>query len=146
IYCTGVRFTYALKFNRAGDLFATDQEGETWLPRGNPLDELNHIVPGKHYGFPPRHETYLPNVADDPPVIAFGPQHQSNCGIVFNDSSGWQKRFGPPSWEGNAFVAGFSRGKIWRIQLEKTEAGYVGKSTLFATVRMLAADLTISPA
>ena len=37
---TGVRFPVALAFNRRGDLFATDQEGATWLPNGNPLDEL----------------------------------------------------------------------------------------------------------
>src|SRR5262249_26222418 len=53
--CTGIRFACALAFNRHGDLFATDQEGATWLPNGNPLDELLEIVPGRHYGFPPRH-------------------------------------------------------------------------------------------
>jgi glucose/arabinose dehydrogenase len=47
--CTGVRFTCALAFNRAGDLFATEQEGATWLPNGNPLDELLQIERGKHY-------------------------------------------------------------------------------------------------
>ena len=28
----------------AGDLFCTDQEGATWLPNGNPFDELLHIT------------------------------------------------------------------------------------------------------
>ena len=42
-----------LAFNEAGDLFCTDQEGETWCPDGNPLDELNRILPGHNYGFPP---------------------------------------------------------------------------------------------
>ncbi len=37
---TGVRFPVALAFNRRGDLFATDQEGATWLSNGNPFDEL----------------------------------------------------------------------------------------------------------
>jgi len=36
---------FALTFNKAGDLFNTDQEGETWMPNGNPLDELNQIIP-----------------------------------------------------------------------------------------------------
>src|SRR5262249_29372207 len=36
IVATGVRFTVGLGFNRHGDLFATDQEGATWLPNGNP--------------------------------------------------------------------------------------------------------------
>jgi len=65
IVCTGIRFPIGLAFNRHGDLFCTDQEGATWLPGGNPLDELNQIIPGKHYGFPQRNEKYLPNVTDD---------------------------------------------------------------------------------
>ncbi len=32
IIATGIRFPVALAFNRLGDLFATDQEGATWLP------------------------------------------------------------------------------------------------------------------
>ncbi len=50
---TGVRFTIGLAFNKLGDLFATDQEGATWLPNGNPFDELLHIQEGRHFGFPP---------------------------------------------------------------------------------------------
>jgi glucose/arabinose dehydrogenase len=60
IIATGVRFTVSLAFNAAGDLFATDQEGATWLPNGNPFDELLHIQTGRHYGFPPRHPRHLP--------------------------------------------------------------------------------------
>ena len=67
VVATGIRFPYALRFNRHGDLFSTDQEGETWLPGGNSLDELNHVVPGRHYDFPPRHKAYLPGVIDEPP-------------------------------------------------------------------------------
>jgi len=85
---TGVRVPYNFAFNKRGDLFMTDQEGETWCPNGNPLDELNHIIPGRHYGFPPRHEKWLPNLVSEPPVVAFGPQHQSACGFVFNEPHG----------------------------------------------------------
>ena len=83
-FATGIRVPYTLAFNQHGDLFVTDQEGETWCPSGNPLDELNHIIPGRNYGFPPRHEKWLPNLVSEPPVVAFGPQHQSTCGLVFN--------------------------------------------------------------
>ncbi|HZY89371.1 MAG TPA: hypothetical protein VFE78_31400, partial [Gemmataceae bacterium] len=48
--CTGVRFPVAMAFNRLGDLFCTDQEGATWLPNGNPLDELLHIQKGRLRG------------------------------------------------------------------------------------------------
>lgn len=158
---TGLRVPYQFAFNQAGDLFMTDQEGETWMPNGNPLDELNHIVRGRNYGFPPRHEKWLPNLVSDEPVVSFGPQHQSTCGFVFNepraalihDSDGAvakpagpaQGLFGPQWWEGNAIVTGESRGKIWRVELEKTPAGYRGTSHLIARLSMLTTDVAISP-
>ncbi|HEX5500010.1 MAG TPA: PQQ-dependent sugar dehydrogenase, partial [Thermomicrobiales bacterium] len=145
IHCTGIRFPVTLAFNREGDLFCTDQEGATWLPGGNPLDELNHIIPGRHYGFPPRHAEHLPDVVDEPPVLAFGPQHQSTCGLIFNEKSPNRKSFGPDSWEGDALVSGFSRGKLWRLTLVKTPAGYVGRSTLVAASRMLLLETAVSP-
>jgi hypothetical protein len=82
--CTGVRFPIGIAFNRRGDLFCTDQEGATWLPNGNPFDELLHIERGKHYGFPPRHPSFNPTVLDEPSVFDYGPQHQSTCGLFFN--------------------------------------------------------------
>lgn len=145
IVCTGIRFPYAIAFNRAGDLFCTDQEGETWCPGGNPLDKLNYIIPGRHYGFPPRNPQYLPEVHDEPPVIGFGPQHQSTCGLVFNEPAKNQPLFGPAGWEGDAIIDGFSRGKLWRVRLAKTPTGYVGRETLLAGLRMLALSSAISP-
>jgi putative heme-binding domain-containing protein len=146
IFCTGYRFGINMAFNRHGDLFATDQEGETWLPNGNPLDELNHIRPGKHYGFPPRHPEHLPDVVDEPPVVTFGPQHQSTCGLTFNEPVSVKgQTFGPSSWNGDAFVCGFSRGKLWRVQLVKTPQGYVGQQSLIAQSRMMLFDAALSP-
>ena len=159
---TGIRVPYALAFNSSGDLFNTDQEGETWMPNGNPLDELNHIVVGRNYGFPPRHEKWLPNVVNTAPVVGFGPQHQSTCGMVFNEPqprsatsasksdialpvSPGQKLFGPKWWKGDIFVAGESRGKLWRVHLTKTPSGYIGHETLIARFDMLVLDLAISP-
>ena len=176
---TGIRVPYNLAFNKAGDLFNTDQEGETWCPNGNPLDELNHIVLGKNYGFPPRHEKWLPDLISEPPVVGFGPQHQSSCGFVFNEpyppinvaafvraglieteiaatrkgasrvltnaATAGQGLFGPKWWEGDAFVAGESRGKIWRVKLVKTPAGYVGKEFIIARLSMMPTDVAISP-
>jgi len=145
IISTGIRVPYTLAFNRHGDLFVTDQEGETWLPNGNPFDELNHIVPGRHYGFPPRHAEHLPDIRDEPPVVSFGPQHQSTCGLVFNEASPEHAAFGPAAWEGDAFVTGFSRGRLWRVRLIKTPHGYVGRPTPLVISSMLLADVAISP-
>lgn len=142
---TGVRVPYTLAFNKAGDLFMTDQEGETWCPDGNPLDELNWIQPGRNYGFPPPHPKHLPGLISEPPVVSFGPQHQSTCGLVFNESRPGRKPFGPARWEGNAIIAGESRGKIWRTALVKTPFGYLGQETLIARLGMLTTDVAVSP-
>ena len=143
--CTGVRFACALAFNRAGDLFATEQEGATWLPNGNPLDELLHILPGKHYGFPPRHPRHLPGVLDWPAVVEYGPQHQSAVGMVFNEGVNGGRCFGPAFWEGDALVCGEARGKLWRTKLVKTPQGYVGQNTLLACLGLLTVDCCVSP-
>jgi putative heme-binding domain-containing protein len=144
--CTGVRFTCALAFNRHGDLFATEQEGATWLPNGNPFDELLHIQPGKHYGFPPRHPKHLPGVIDEPAVFEYGPQHQSTVGMVFNEGVNGGAHFGPAHWEGDALICGQARGKLWRTKLAKTPLGYVAQNHLLACLTMLATDACVSPA
>ncbi|HYE33679.1 MAG TPA: ThuA domain-containing protein [Methylomirabilota bacterium] len=144
--CTGVRFTCALAFNRHGDLFATEQEGATWLPNGNPFDELLHIERGKHYGFPPRHPKHLPDVRDQPAVYEYGPQHQSTVGMVFNEPVNGGPIFGPAHWEGDALVCGESRGKLYRTRLAKTELGYVALNYQIASLTNLLVDACVTPA
>lgn len=143
---TGIRFTVSMAFNTNGDLFCTDQEGATWLPNGNPFDELLNIQPGRHYGFPPRHPKYLPDVIDEPSVFDYGPQHQSTCGLHFNvPAPTGSKIFGPSWWRGDAIIAGESRGKIWRTKFVKTAEGYVAQNALIACLRMLTIDAIPTP-
>jgi len=139
IVATGIRFPVGMALNAVGDLFATDQEGATWLPNGNPLDELLHIQKGRHYGFPPRHPKHLPNVIDEPSTFDYGPQYQSTCGLTFIDDG-----FGPKSWAGDALVTGYSRGKLYRTEIQKTDAGYVACNHLIACLNMLTVDACTS--
>lgn len=162
IVCTGVRFTIGLEFDEHGELFASDQEGATWLPNGNPFDELLHIPINEdgakpHFGFPPRHPKHLPNVIDEPSVFDFSPQHQSTCGMAFNlprtfslsDAERISQHtalFGPESWRGNLFITGESRGKLYRTELARTELGhYVARNQLLACLSMLTVDCCITP-
>ena len=154
--CTGIRFTVAMAINREGDLFCTEQEGATWLPNGNPLDELLHIpldgigLNGKsgtkrHFGFPPRHPRHNPDVIDEPSTFDYSPQHQSTCGMVFNESVNGGPVFGPAAWAADAIVCGESRGKLWRTTLVKTTSGYVASTQLFAALQMLTVDACVAP-
>lgn len=143
--CTGIRFPIAFAFNQHGDLFCSEQEGATWLANGNPFDELLHIRPGRHYGFPPRHPRHNPGVIDEPATFDYGPQHQSTCGMVFNGSLAGGPVFGPDRWRHDAIVCGESRGKLWRTKLIKTDNGYVAASQLLACLQMLTVDACVSP-
>ena len=143
---SGLRYIMSLQFNKQGDLFATDQEGATWSPNGNPFDELLHLEEKKHYGFPPRHPQWLPDVVDEPSVWDYAPQHQSTCGFRFNGPLPDRGRFGPEFWAEDAIVTGESRGKLWRTSLFKTPAGYVAVNQLIGSVPLLVVDCAISPA
>ncbi|MBX3439537.1 MAG: c-type cytochrome, partial [Planctomycetaceae bacterium] len=145
IHCTGVRFPVGLAINRHGDLFGTDQEGATWVPNGNPLDELLHLEEGRHYGFPARHPDLLPSVIDEPSTYDYAPQHQSTCGLIFNEPIAGGTTFGPDFWAGDAFVSGYSRGKIWRTKLIKTPHGYIADNRLIACLNMLTVDAGLAP-
>jgi len=145
IFCTGIRFPVGMKFNRAGDLFATDQEGATWLANGNPFDELLHLQRGRHYGFPPRHPRHLPDVIDEPNLFDYRPQHQSTCGFCFDEPLDSHPQFGPPSWQGDLFVTGYSRGKLFRTELARSSAGYVARNQQFASFALLVCDVALDP-
>lgn len=145
IFCNGVRFSVALRFNRSGDLFCTDQEGATWLPNGNPFDELLHLQKGRYYGFPPRHPKHLPDVIDEPSLVDFAPQHQSTCGLAFNEPVNGGPIFGPSWWADDAFIIGASRGKLYRNQLAKTDHGYIARTQLLACFNMMPIDVCLSP-
>ena len=147
---SGLRYIMSLQFNKHGDLFGTDQEGATWVPNGNPFDELLHIPIGadeksRHFGFPPRHPRWLPDVIDEPSVFDYGPQHESTCGFRFNGPAPGRGRFGPEFWANDAIVTGESRGKIWRTKLAKTAAGYVAQTQLIARCGLMVVDCAISP-
>ncbi len=145
--CTGIRFTIGLEFDEHHELFATEQEGATWLPNGNPFDELLHIQSSRHFGFPPRHPRHLPSVFDEPSLFDYRPQHQSTCGLAFNlPFKSDSPIFGPPSWRGDAFICGESRGKLYRTHLERdTENAYVATNQLIGCLSMLTVDCCISP-
>jgi putative heme-binding domain-containing protein len=145
IICTGIRFPVGIRFNADGELFCTDQEGATWLPNGNPLDELLHIEKGRHYGFPPRHPRHLPDVIDEPSVFDYAPQHQSTCGLNFNDPVNGGPIFGPKWWKGDALISAYSRGKLYRTKLVKAPEGYIAQNQLFASLTMLTVDACVSP-
>ncbi len=83
-YARGQRFPMGLALNRAGQLFATDNQGNY-----NPFNELNHIVERRHYGFINQLERDRGEDTADvtPPSIAIPhPWTRSVNGICFLES------------------------------------------------------------
>jgi len=145
-FATGIRFSYGLMFSPSGELFASDQEGATWLPNGNPFDELLHVQRGRHYGFPPRHPQYAPDVVDEPSTFDYGPQHQSTVGFAFDEPlRPGGAIFGPSSWRGDVLMAAMSRGRLFRTKLVRTAEGYVARTEPLAQLQSLGIDVALSP-
>jgi len=87
-YAGGIRNAFGFCWDDRARMFATENG-----PNANPEEELNHVEPGKHYGFPyvfsdwPK-KAYAdqpdppPNFSSEPPTAKFDP-HPSPSGVIF---------------------------------------------------------------
>jgi hypothetical protein len=87
---------------------------------------------------------YSPNVIDEPSVFDYGPQHQSTCGLSFDEAVNGGPAFGPAWWDGDALVCGYSRGKIWRTKLVDS-GGLRGRKPARHLTPVLTVDACVSP-
>ena len=135
IVATGIRFPVAMRFNRSAICSAPIRKAPPGWPTAIRSTSCLHVEQGRHYGFPPRHPRHLPNVIDEPSVFDYRPQHQSTCGLNFNEPTIDGTTFGPDWWRGDALVTGYSRGKLYRTKLVHTASGYVAQNQLIGTMR-----------
>jgi hypothetical protein len=75
---SGFRFPMGLAFDRNQHLFATDNQGVQ-----NTFNEINHIIAGKHYGVPSRHETQKGVIPESPSLMVPHPWTRSVNSILF---------------------------------------------------------------
>jgi glucose/arabinose dehydrogenase len=138
VVARGLRNAYAVGFNAAGDLFATENG-----PQGIPVipgDELNHIEFGKNYGYPGDYDLPPPESDAVAPVYLFAP-HASPDGLVFYAGTAF-----PPEYTDNAFVTSWMRGEIYCIRLHKGLDGvYTARATLFANGFKNPLDIVVGP-
>lgn len=73
-----MRFPMGLAFDAQNRLFATDNQGVQ-----NTFNEINHIVEGRHYGVPSRHETAKDVAAETPALMIPHPWTRSVNSITF---------------------------------------------------------------
>lgn len=126
-FCGGLRFPMGLALNAAGDLFATDNQGNY-----NPFNELNHLVRGARYGFINKLEArpgFRPEFRA-PAINIPHPWTRSVNGICFLETPralrerGVERRFGP--WEGHLLGCEFDTRRLVRMSLERVGDSYQG--------------------
>ena len=64
--------------------------------------------------------------------------------MLFNEPGANVIPFGPAPWIGDVLVCGYSRGKLYRTALHKTERGYIAQNQLIASVNGLLVDGCLS--
>lgn len=123
----GHRFPMGLARNKAGEMFVTDNQGNY-----NPFNELNHVVPGKRFGFinaVDRKPDFKPPLT--PPAINIPhPWTRSVNGICFLESPDDDEKFGP--FEGHLVGAEYDTRRLIRMSLHKVGNGYQGAAYPFS--------------
>ncbi|TQV69644.1 PQQ-dependent sugar dehydrogenase [Exilibacterium tricleocarpae] len=114
--------TYATGIRAAQGLTVHPDTGDIWFSEHGARrgDEINVLAPAANYGWPVvtdgayRDESYRP---PQPEGITFTPPRWSweetvaPTGLTFYTGSEF------PAWRGDLFVAGLSRGSLWRLQV-----------------------------
>ena len=122
----GHRFPMGIARNRAGEMFVTDNQGNY-----NPFNELNHIVPGKRFGFinvVERKPEFKPPLT--PPAIDIPhPWTRSVNGICFLESRD-VGHFGP--FEGHLIGCEYDTRRLIRMSLQKVGDTYQGAAYPFS--------------
>ncbi|WP_254507178.1 c-type cytochrome [Anatilimnocola floriformis] len=126
----GHRFPMGMALNAEDELFVTDNQGNY-----NPFNELNHVQPGKHYGFVNKGEE-KPQELTPPAIDIPHPWTRSVNGICFlntprtlNDKQltavrGSVSIFGP--LEGHLVGCEYDTRRLIRMSLQKVDGEYQG--------------------
>jgi len=112
-FCAGLRFPQGLHLTAQGELFATDNQGNY-----NPFNELNHLQPGKRYGFINSLEAKrgLKPPAESPAIEIPHPWTRSVNGL-----SG-----APPRYSGDLIGCEYDTRRLVRMSLERVAGEFQG--------------------
>lgn len=137
-YCAGLRFPMGLAIDRQGTFVASDNQGNY-----NPFNELNHLLPGRRYGFinklewtPDFHPSATPAAVEIP-----HPWTRSVNGLTFLETptelakklAPGQSHFGP--FEGHLLGCEYDSRALIRMSLEEVEGVMQGAAYPFTMPR-----------
>lgn len=144
IYAHGLRNAYDFDFNRAGDLFTFDSDGEKVLslPWYRPT-RVMQLPPGSHAGWVSNDWIKPDNSFDMPPVVA-SLGRGSPTGVAV-----YQHRAFPDSYHGALFLLDWTYGKIYALQLTPDGSTWKAEPTEFLSavgqVGFAPTDIEVGP-
>jgi mono/diheme cytochrome c family protein len=136
-FCGGLRFPMGLAVNKAGALFASDNQGHY-----NPFNEINHLVAGRRYGFINKLEAkpgFNPPV-ESPAIELQHPWTRSVNGMCFlytpDEVRAERKTAGQPDdmfgpFEGHLLGCEFNYRSLFRMTLHEIDGEYQGAAFPF---------------
>lgn len=120
-YAAGLRYGMGIVANPRGDLFVTDNQGVT-----NPFNELNHIRPGRHFGFFNKLDSLQNAPSETLPAIQIPhPWTRSVNGVALIPEG-----FGP--FAGQLVGADYTTRKLIRLSLQRIGETYQGAAYPFS--------------
>ena len=117
-----MRFPMGLAFDGQNRLFATDNQGVQ-----NTFNEINHIVEGKHFGVPSRHETAKDVVAETPALMVPHPWTRSVNSITF-----FPKDYAVPELAGHGIGCEYDTRCLIRFTVQDVNGTMQGASYRFS--------------
>jgi len=124
--CSGLRFPMGLARDAQGRLFATDNQGNY-----NPFNELNHLQPGRHYGFVNRLAEHLPRPPLETAAIEIPhPWTRSVNGVCFLYGPPNTAGFGP--FEGHLVGCEYDTRRLIRMSLQEVRGVVQGAAYPFS--------------
>jgi hypothetical protein len=116
----GFRYPTGIAINSRDEIFVTDNQGVQ-----NTFNELNHLVEGRHFGVPSRHESNLDAVPYSPAIQVPHPWSRSVNGLFFLPESGQE-------FSGQAIGCEYDTRFLVRLSLQKVEGEYQGAAYYFS--------------
>ncbi len=117
------RYPTGIAINDDDEIFVTDNQGVQ-----NTFNELNHLVEGRHYGVPSRHETNPDAKPSLPAVQIPHPWSRSVNGLFFLPESGP----GHTDFRGQAIGCEYDTRFLVRLSLQKVQGEYQGAAYYFS--------------
>ncbi len=123
VFASGLRNPFDVVVGPDNELFCTDNDPSE---RGRG-DEFNHVMKGRHYGFPYTNGSQPHLEGTVPPLWVH--RHGSLQGVTYADSS-----LLPQQFQKCFYVVSYGSGEVWRISVERNKHTYRAEAKLFVRI------------